>query len=181
MIRVYRKFDDVLSNQVLDILTDCDKEFVPPLSSRNSTTQGSFSVGEAKGEIPAEYFENMKKQPILTAEEDGTVMGFMSFKEDYVSDAVKNEFLPNVYISTVAVHHGYRGRGITKAFYKKLFELYPNRNILTRTWSTNASHSGILSKMGFSEFLRIKDDRGVGTDTVYYCRRPEKIGNFDIL
>jgi len=63
-----------------------------------------------------------------------------------------------------------RGRRLTQGMYDHLFNtLYPHHSIFTRTWSTNIAHSTILSRMGFSELSRVKDERGAGIDTVYFA------------
>ena len=80
--------------------------------------------------------------------------------------------MPNIYLSTLVLSAESRGKGITKKLYAHLFnELYPEKNIFTRTWSTNAPHIKILDYFGFDEMVRIKNDRGNGIDTVYFENR----------
>jgi ribosomal protein S18 acetylase RimI-like enzyme len=56
--------------------------------------------------------------------------------------------------------------------YDHLFnEKYADRNIFTRTWSTNTAHISILKKYNFREIHRIENDRGEGIDTVYFSRK----------
>ena len=51
---------------IMDLLTLCDREFVPPLSSRMSTTQ--HALGPAEGDaIPDEYYANIAQQHCLVA------------------------------------------------------------------------------------------------------------------
>ena len=111
------------------------------------------------------------EQKILAMLENGKLLGFVSFRENFTSDVVKEETLPNIYISTLVVRSEARGMGLTKKAYAYLFEsLYPERHVFTRTWSTNNAHIRILSGFGFSELKRIPNDRGAGIDTVYYCK-----------
>ena len=51
-------------NNILDILVECDKEFVPPLSSRNSTKQANFNfIGIYDTDNkPMEYFKKIIEQ-----------------------------------------------------------------------------------------------------------------------
>ena len=157
------------SKQILEILTSCGNEFVPPLAERESTTQSSLaSSHENAGGIPYRYFEALKKQHILIAEESGIVMGFMSFKENHITDILTDRYLPNVYISTVLTDRRFRRQGVTKALYQSLLEKYKGKTVCTRTWSTNASHIRLLSGLGFAECGRIPNDRGAGIDTVYF-------------
>ena len=160
---------DNISGQILRILTDCGNEFVPPLASRKSTTQSDLTGSYANAcDIPYEYFESLKKQHLLIAEDGGIVMGFMSFKENHVTDIITNRHLPNIYISTVIADKNFRRQGVTKALYQSLLEKYKDKNIFTRTWSANVSHIKLLTLLGFAEFKRIPDDRGNGIDTVYF-------------
>lgn len=158
-------------NDMLEIMKICDADFVPPLSSRSSTTQSDLKAGEYDENGIAKYYTEMEKQQILAAiEDDGRLLGFVSYKEDYLSDIVTKT--PNIYLSTLMLHPDARGKRLTNRMYEHLFcELYPDRSIFTRTWSTNAVHIKILSNFGISEFHRIKDDRGEGIDTVYFSNK----------
>ena len=157
-------------NDILEIMNICDKDFVPPLSSRSSTTQSDLKTGEYDENGILSYYTEMEKQDILAAiEDDGTLLGFVSYKQNYVSDIVTNT--PNIYLSTLMLHPKSRGKRLTNKMYEHLFfELYPDRHIYTRTWSTNAVHIKILSNFGITEFHRIKNDRGNGIDTVYFTK-----------
>lgn len=163
---------DNISEQILKMLTNCGNEFVPPLASRKSTIQSDLiSFHENACDIPYEYFETLKKQHILIAEENDIVMGFMSFKENHINDIITNQHLPNIYISTIIADKNFRRQGVTKALYQSLLEKCKDKNIFTRTWSTNVSHIKLLTGLGFAEFKRIPDDRGNGIDTVYFIYR----------
>ena len=167
--------DDGVSAQILQILTRCNNEFVPPLDTRNSTMQSDFSkLSELDNNIPYAYFELVKEQNALIVEEDGIVAGFMSFRKDVVTETIPSEYLPNIYISTVITDTNFRRQGITKRMYEELFAKYGNRNIFTRTWSTNLSHTRLLESYGFTEYKRIENDRGDGIDTVYYLKQSGK-------
>ncbi|MBE7040539.1 MAG: GNAT family N-acetyltransferase [Ruminococcaceae bacterium] len=158
---------------ILHMMQLSDKDFVPPLSERSSTTQSSLAGQGEKGEGSVlNYLSEMIHQPILAAVEDGKILEFISFKENYVTDGIDEKDLPNIYLSTLILHPDGRGRGLTKQLYGHLFnELYADRNIFTRTWSTNVPHIKILSFFGFEELKRLKDHRGAGIDTVYYVKR----------
>ena len=155
-------------DQILKMLIISDKDFCPPLSARTSTTQADLSSNQVSVNGVLSYFEEMKKQRFAAAYDGEKLLGFVSFKEDYTSEEICQEDLPNIYLSTLIVSPEARGKGITYSLYGKLFSTYKNANIFTRTWSTNASHIKILSKFGFELFKTIKDDRGKGIDTVYF-------------
>lgn len=146
---------------------DADREFVPPLSQRSSTTQGALQGGGENG-ITA-YFEEMMAQSVLVCLENGTPLGFVSYRENYQPEHYPEAKTPNIYISTLILAPESRGRGLTKDIYRHLFyDRFPERSIYTRTWSTNAAHIKILNYFGFAEILRLPDHRGPGIDTVYY-------------
>lgn len=165
---------------IMDLLTLCDAEFVPPLSSRVSTTQ--HALGPAEGDaIPDEYYDNIARQHTLVAYESGKIVGFLSYKLDYVCQEIPPQYLPNVYITTIIVHPDWRRHGITNALYAQLMRKYRRRQLFTRTWSTNISHTRILASLGFHEHLRIENDRGEGIDTVYYHFSPATRSRWQIL
>lgn len=154
-------------NQIFALCAASDKEFVPPLSQRQSTTQGNL-IDTGENSIDA-YCTELLHQPIFACIEEKRLLGFVSFKENYIPEHHPSAQLPNLYISTLILSPESRGKGLTKKLYDRLFmEKFPDRNIYTRTWSTNAAHLKILADFGFSEILRIPNHRGVGIDTVYY-------------
>lgn len=160
------------SREMFSMLTYSDREFVPPLSARSSTTQKDLSGGVSSEEGIRSYFEEMRRQQILGAFEGDVLLGFVSFRENYISDVISKEQLPNIYLSTLVSRPEARGKGMTVRMYDHLFNrCYRDRNILTRTWSTNFAHTKILEKFGFSELRRIPNDRGEGIDTVYFIRK----------
>jgi RimJ/RimL family protein N-acetyltransferase len=152
------------------MLSESDGDFLPPLSERGSTTDMELS-GRAKNPSGiSDYLNAVMAQNILLAVEDGTPLGFISFKDNYTDGYVNGEG-ERIYVSTVIISKAQRGRGICPRMYSALFEFNRGKDVYTRTWSTNHAHTAILIKLGFAEIGRIKDHRGVGVDTVYY-RRP---------
>lgn len=158
-------------DDIMELLILSDQEFVPPLSSRQSTTQSQLNGETEKTEIPSAYFDNITKQSAFVMLEDGKVIGFMSFKRNHVSPEIPPAMSPNIYITTVIVHPDHRRKGITNQFYKAVLRRFGNHHIFTRTWSTNINHTRILSSHKFYEYTRLTDDRGPGIDTVYYLHR----------
>jgi len=166
---------ELLESDIIELLKESDKDFVPPLSQRRSTLDKSFSSLNSSESDVVSYYSEMKEQKILAAFDEGEFIGFVSFREDYLSDEIAPSELPNIYVSTLVLSRKARGKGVTKKMYSYLFdELYPNNNVFTRTWSTNVSHTKILDYFGFTEILRKRDDRGVGIDTVYYKKEKSK-------
>ncbi len=149
---------------VWQLLCQSDREFVPPLSCRESTTQTVLYTHETQA-LPYTYYKQMLKQRSLIAVEDGHAAGIMSYRygmEGYGEDCA--------YISTIIVNKNYRGKGITVKLYHTLFEKEPGRKVVTRTWSSNYAHLHLLKKLGFVLTERLKDHRGSGIDTVYYAK-----------
>lgn len=151
-----------------ELLTMCDEDFFPPLSSRASTTQKELKGGEKSNDGVKKYCDAMVGQNILVALTEDEICGFISFKENYTNSEIPDSDKPNIYISTVLVNPAFRGRKITAGLYEHLLSLYRERNIFTRTWSGNDAHTKILMRLGFAEHRRIKNDRAPGVDTVYY-------------
>ena len=154
------------------LLVLADKEFIPPLSSRGSSTQQNLSSADTVSDGAKAYYEAMSTQPVVVAVENGRCYGFMAFKKDYACEYYDKT--PNLYASTCVVHSDARGKGLMRGFYQTMIDLFPDRNIYTRTWHTNIPHLKVLEKLGFSLLVRLPNHRGPGMDTVYYCRENNK-------
>ena len=150
------------------LLVMADKEFIPPLSSRGSSTQQDLTGTDTVSDGAKAYYEAMSQQPVVVAVENDRCYGFMAFKKDYICEYYNK--LPNLYASTCVVHPDARGKGLMKGFYQKMIDLFPQCSIYTRTWHTNVSHLRVLDKLGFSLLVQLPDHRGPGMDTVYYCK-----------
>lgn len=164
-----RLTDEKILRQLRELLVLGDKEFVPPLSQRSSTTQQGLS--SAKGNGIDSYFEEMKTQSFVLAMEGDTLAGFMSFKIDH-----KGEHIPegeNLYASTSVVHPEFRGQGLMTGFYREMIRAFPNKPIYTRTWHENLGHLKVLARLGFEQIHFLPNDRGEGIHTVYYGRQPD--------
>lgn len=156
--------------QLYTLLVMADKEFVPPLSSRSSTTQQTLQGGSGEG-VQA-YFEEMKQQAFVLALDGEKVAGFMSFRFDHRCDHSPTG--PNLYASTSVVHPDYRGQGLMGGFYKTMIAGYPERTVFTRTWEENKAHLRVLDRLGFCRTARLENHRGPGIHTVYYERKPDR-------
>ena len=155
-------------NDAYQMLELADNEFVPPLSSRSSSTQHNCFENSKNRDGIKEYFEQLKTQRFAAVFEAGALIAFVSYKENYSCLEIPQKELPNIYISTLIVSPSARGKGVTKALYGRLFSEYENVNIFTRTWSTNIAHIKILEKYGFEVIQVIENDRGNGIDTIYF-------------
>lgn len=162
------------SADVKTLLRLCDREFVPPLSSRDSTSQTNFQVEQQAPCEPVTYYNSLCGQENFLAIENHHVIGIMSYVRDYVSEVTVRS-KPNVYISTLIVHPDHRRVGLANKLYAKMLKKHGNRYIFTRTWSTNGGHIRILSSLKFYEILRIENDRGPEIDTIYFRREPEQL------
>ena len=165
--------DELTEQQKKDIwqlLKEADCEFVPPLSARKGTTQKNLLDIE-EGEVPTEYFEALTQQSFILCINDSHVVGFMSYKKDYELKLYDDNSLVCDYISTIIINKRFRNKGYTTSMYNKLFDYRPSKTYATRTWSTNHTHLHLLDKLGFELVYIIKDDRGVGIDTVYYIKK----------
>ena len=155
---------------ILDAMKESDKDFVPPLSARSSTTQKCLVGGNSSEQGLLSYCNEMLSQIVLGAFEEDNLIGFVSFKENYTNDVIFDCDCPNIYLSTLILKKEARGKHLTQRMYDYLFNtLYADRSIFTRTWSTNGAHLRILEKFNFALIKTIKDDRGTGIDTVYFA------------
>ncbi|MBQ4518682.1 MAG: GNAT family N-acetyltransferase [Clostridia bacterium] len=161
-------------DEILEMLYMSDDDFIPPLSARSSTTQKDLTSSQKTEDGILQYFEEMKSQRFMVALEDGKVMAFVSYRENYVNGVITEAYTPNIYLSTLIMRPEARGKGLTKTMYSLLFKEYEDRFICTRTWSTNIAHKKILDFYNFSTFATLPDDRGKGIDTVYFMKKPAR-------
>ena len=171
-LRILTEAEQVaFGSQILEMLTASDKEFVPPLSARSSTTQQVLSGGEGSPEGILQYYNQLQTQKVMAAVEGDTLLAFVSYIENYENDTVVQ--LPNIYLSTLVMRPEARGKGLTKRLYAQLFAAYAPAPVFTRTWSTNTPHLRILDYFGFETIKVLPDHRGKGIDTVYFRLKQE--------
>ena len=67
------------------LLVECDRDFVPRLSERSSTSQSALAgLSAPEDALPYAYFEEIKTQHLIAAyDETGRMAAFMSFKTGY--------------------------------------------------------------------------------------------------
>ena len=157
---------------VWEIVKEADTDFVPPLSARADTVQKFKDIPNVKGDKePFNFFEEIKKETFIFIINNGKIEGFMSFIKDYDLRINENVVVCD-YITTIIIDSNNRNKGYTKKMYDVILNERKEKNIATRTWSTNHSHMHILDKLGFKLVQRDIDDRGVNIDTVYYLKNP---------
>lgn len=163
-------------DDIWDMICDCNSEFLPSLSSRNSSTQSNLLTGPQDTQAdnkdkPNVYFEEIKKQLFILAELENKVIGFLTFKTNYICDALLDFGVSN-YITTVCVDKKYRNQGILTRMYEHMENELPESigcgRISTRTWSLNNAHISKLLKRGYSLLKTLHNDRGAGIDTLYF-------------
>lgn len=155
------------SRELAGLFAEIADDFVPPLTSREGTTQSDLR--EHGNEAPGgAYLEDMLQQDLLMCRRKDELAGFLSFRNGH-SDPRYADLCPCLYVSTVAVRHHHRRHGIAAALYQELFDLPASLPgwIVLRTWSTNTGHLRLLDSLGFATILRLRDDRGPGVDTLY--------------
>ncbi|WP_440959436.1 GNAT family N-acetyltransferase [Oceanicaulis sp. LC35] len=163
---------DPVRADVWALVCEADDAFWPPLRARTPEQGLSVGAGEVLDDEPDAYWASIQSHALITAEEGGRVLGMMSVARDKRLDAL--DLTASAYLSTLIVSESARGRGLARQLYARLFDLARSwseaPNVATRTWSTNAAHLPLIAQLGFEERLRLKDDRGVGIDTVYFLK-----------
>ena len=111
-----------------------------------------------------------KKQRFTVCVDGDVLLSFVQYKENFTNDKISNDDLPNIYLSTI-IRPEYRGQKVTQNLYGTLFDIYKDSCVFTRTRSTNAPHIKILLKFDFETIATLKNDRGIGVDTIYFSKR----------
>jgi ribosomal protein S18 acetylase RimI-like enzyme len=173
-IKLLRPSVDLASNSddIWQMLTTVDKEFVPPLSSRTEDalkmdTQSSMWGG------PIAFFDMVMREHVFFATVDDRPAGFLSFRVKHSNPALP-EYSPCTYVSATVVLLRFRRMGVASMLNDALENLPESMSspwIARRTWSTNESNLTLLAGRGFGEVVRLPNHRGAGIDTVYLVRR----------
>lgn len=166
-------------NLVWEILWECEQDFYPPLSTRDSTEQSQLHTSREAESIsiaPLSYFEELKKQHFLLATDKAThtLIGFLSYRHGYESDETI-QYSPSNYITTTCVRKSMRNRGVANQLFAFMEAEIPQSQqlpfITRRTWSTNYNQLSLYEKYGYTCIHRILNDRDNGVDTLYYAKR----------
>ncbi len=150
------------------LIAAVDEEFLPPLSARMDTLALAHPAGQSTAGLEA-YLQALEREQWLLALDGEDLVGLLSFIPQH-EDVTVSDYSPAAYVTTIAVKQCVRRAGIGMALYARLREDALERGtryLLTRTWSTNASHLRLLSRLGFRQVGSVRDQRALGVDTVY--------------
>ncbi|MGN1148623.1 MAG: GNAT family N-acetyltransferase [Lachnospiraceae bacterium] len=173
---IYRgnQLEEWEKQQIWEILCQCDDEFYPRLSARESSSQKNLLTDGSDISVktlPTSYFAEMILQDFILAYIDDRVIGFMTFKQHYLCDALSG-FGESLYITTVCVRKECRGKGAMSALYQYMEQEVPAMldcyRISTRTWSLNEAQLHELPNRGYDTICILPNDRGNGVDTIYF-------------
>lgn len=158
---------------IRQLIQTIDDEFVPPLTDDSRSSMDRSAAEGGHTDIDG-YVKRCLDRPLIYAVEGGRVLGFLSFEQISESKFL-DEYTPSNHVEIVAVEPEARGQGIASAMYEYLFSDLPTEwvqpYVTTKTWEQNDVHIAILDRFGFDLVHRIPDDRGPGTDTVYFARK----------
>jgi ribosomal protein S18 acetylase RimI-like enzyme len=160
-----------LEQRSLELLVEeVSDEFVPPLTTRSSTTQAVLA--SASGSASSSYFDELLKQHCLLLVECDQLQGFLSFRT-FHRDARLPQIGVCIYVSAISVRPAARGRGLARQLYQKLLGLPETLPawILLRTRCTNTHHLQLLDSLGFKHLLAVPHGRDPGLDSIYLGRK----------
>lgn len=162
---------------VWELCKSADYDFIPPLSDRVDTVHKFIghnpSPEERHVDGPVKFFEVIKSETFLFIMTEEKIEGFMSFIPDYPLE-INGRIIICEYITTIIIDSNSRNKGYTKKMYDVILSEKKDKNIATRTWSTNFAHMHILDNLGFELVQRDLNDRGPNIDTVYYLKTPNQ-------
>ena len=96
------------ANEVYAILSECDKDFEPPLSERGSTVQKTWE--KKSGDGVRNYFNEVAKQHTLLLKREKKIIAFLSFRSMEECEALK-DYRDICYFTTLCIRKEYRGQG----------------------------------------------------------------------
>jgi 2,3-bisphosphoglycerate-dependent phosphoglycerate mutase len=171
------KINKQQESAVWEILKKTNNDFVPPLTERMDTVhditpeeQEKPEKNETNEEGPVKVFEDLKDNTFMFIVKNGKIEGFFSLRKDYALE-INEETIICDYIIAVIIDPNCRNRGHAKKMYNILLNERKEKNIATRTWSTNYAHIHILDILGFKLVQRILNNRGPNIDTVYFLKK----------
>ncbi len=162
-----------IKNGIWQLLCESDSDFIPPLSSRENTSQKDLSNVNGNG-LPHSYFQTILGQKVILLLLDGEVIGFLSFIHNYKGEYLE-EYVPCNYVTTTCIQREYRQLGLAKLLNNFLENKLPKELVLPyitrRTWSTNESQIHLFEKFNFNIVKWLGDHRGEGIHTIYFAKR----------
>ncbi|MBS4538640.1 GNAT family N-acetyltransferase [Clostridium sp. D2Q-11] len=147
-----------------ELLCLCDKDFYPPLSTRENNPLG-----------PTKYFEGLftDKSNFILAFSKDKLVGFSIFYHNYYEDLIA-QYTPCNYVKIACVHPEHRGQKIASRFNRFIEEQLPFELVLPfivrRTWSSNFPQMRLLQNYGYTLFHMFENDRGDGISTVFFSK-----------
>ena len=115
--------DEWEANEVYAILSECDKDFEPPLSERGSTVQKTWE--KKSGDSVRNYFNEVAKQHTLLLKREKKIIAFLSFRSMEECEALK-DYRDICYFTTLCIRKEYRGQGLALVLYQKAKEYVVN-------------------------------------------------------
>ena len=158
---------------ILEILTECDGDFCPPLSYRGGTSEKQLGHAHPNTDGVQRYYEEILQQSAILAKRGEEIIGFLSYRPSYRCPALE-QFGEVCYMTTLCLRHSERGKGLSPAIYEaaeqRIRQRFSGRIITFRTWSTNQAQMHLTEKLGYRCVAVLKDDRGQGIDTMYFVK-----------
>lgn len=135
-------------------------DFTPPLDGRNVNIEERIQDTFDK---PDSGYLIVESQ---TMDSNISIIGLIGFNKHWES---RND----AYINFLAIHPEYRGLGLSSKLESELeskLELEGIQYINVCTWSTNKPVLNFYEKRNYQLNHVLKNDRGNGIDTIYYCK-----------
>lgn len=158
--------EEWMKEELLNVLTECDQDFFPPLSSRRK--------GNSVEEKLRLYIKEKQNHHYIVAWDGRKMVGFLNFLSHYQIPEL-DHFPKSNHADTTCILKEYRKQGIAQKIYKYLEEEIPDDiklpYITRETWSTNHVQINIYEKLGYQVLFRSVNSRGKGIDSLIYGKK----------
>ena len=135
-------------------------DFNPPLDEREINLQERIQNTLYK---PDSGYLILESQ---TIDSNIFIIGLIGFDKFWMNEK-------DAYINFLAIHPEYRGLGLSSKLERELVSKLEKEGIQyinVCTWSTNKPVLNFYEKMNYQLNHVLKNDRGDGIDTIYYCK-----------
>lgn len=149
------------------LLTECDSEFIPPLSVRTGTVQFDFTDMRRNGGVER-CLSDMEGQETIVAldEKDGHILGLLSF----IDRKMPIDDMSSRLVTTLCVAPHARRHGIAKALVNGAESTSSYKRVTTYMASTDIASLTLFRSLGYTDSYVVHEGVATGVDCIHMSK-----------